>query len=106
VNVVFIQPDQILVTLSVPATTTGMEAARLNHVNGIEAQCGGSAACGTCHVYVDEAFLTKLPPVTTQEDQILSCTAAPRRSNSRLSCQIPLTDLLDGIVFRIPDRQI
>jgi ferredoxin, 2Fe-2S len=106
VKVVFIQPDQVRVELEVQPGTSGMEAARFNNVQGIEAQCGGSAACATCHVYVDETYLAKLPPIKTQEHEILDCTAAERRANSRLSCQIPLTEKLDGIVFIIPDRQI
>ncbi len=105
VKVAFIQADGIRVETMVESGTTGMQAARQSDVIGIEAECGGSAACATCHVYVDTSFLSKLAALEMQEDQILEFTACERRLNSRLSCQIPLTTELDGIVFTIPDRQ-
>ena len=62
----------------------------------IKAECGGSAACATCHVYVDEAWLAKLP-VPAEDEEDLLYTAQDRRPNSRLSCQILLNDDLDGL---------
>jgi ferredoxin len=73
---------------------------------GIVAECGGSAMCGTCHVYVDPAWLDKLPAPLPNELEMLECTAAERLPESRLSCQIKLTPGLDGLVVRIPDRQL
>ena len=82
-----------------------MEAAVRNNVNGIDAECGGSCMCATCHCYVDETFLGALPAMDETENDLLDCTAEPRQANSRLSCQIPLTDVLDGLVVRLPATQ-
>ena len=68
----------------------------------IKAECGGSAACATCHVYVDEAWLTKLP-VPAEDEEDLLYTARDRRPNSRLSCQILLNDDLDGLRLTLAD---
>lgn len=91
--------------IAAPAGTTIMQAAIKNGVDGILAECGGDCACATCHVYVDERFLPLLEPVGENEDAMLDSAAAGRRSNSRLGCQVPLTDALDGIVVTTPDRQ-
>jgi 2Fe-2S ferredoxin len=62
--------------------------------------------CATCHVYVDASQLDRLPPVSATEDEMLECTRAERRENSRLSCQLVVTPELDGLVVHIPDRQL
>lgn len=72
---------------------------------GIVAECGGSAMCATCHVYVDDAWSARLPPPLANEQEMLECTAAERRPTSRLSCQLRLDATLDGIVVRLPERQ-
>ena len=82
-----------------------MLGAILNNVPGIMAECGGSCSCATCHVYVDEAFLDRLPAADPVEDELLEGVAAERRPNSRLSCQITVTPALDGLVVHIPERQ-
>jgi 2Fe-2S ferredoxin len=82
-----------------------MQAAVTNGVDGIVGECGGSAMCATCHVYVDEAFLDRLEPMSELEDELLESTASPRLPNSRLGCQISLTNALDGLVVKVPDRQ-
>jgi 2Fe-2S ferredoxin len=82
-----------------------MRTAIENNVDGIEAECGGCLDCATCHVYVDEAFLGRLAAPSDQEEALLQAVSAPRRDNSRLSCQIKLTDALDGLIVRIPERQ-
>ena len=84
---------------------TLMQAAVAANVAGIEADCGGMMTCATCHVYVREAFLAKLPDMSADEDSMLDFTASPRRANSRLSCQIPLTDAMDGLTIDLPDSQ-
>ena len=61
--------------------------------------------CATCHVYVDEAWLGRLPPMSDEEDALLDGAAAERRANSRLSCQIKLSADLDGLILRLPERQ-
>ena len=82
-----------------------MLAALTHGVDGIVAECGGNAVCATCHVYVDDAWTSKLEPVSDDEDALLDGTAAERRPNSRLSCQIKVQPALAGLVVRIPDRQ-
>lgn len=81
-----------------------MAAAIDNGVPGIDADCGGACACATCHVYVDEAWLEKVGPVTECEDGMLS-VSSDRRPNSRLSCQIQVSEELDGLVVTTPEFQ-
>jgi ferredoxin, 2Fe-2S len=83
-----------------------MQAATRHGVDGIVAECGGNAMCATCHVYVDESWIGRLTPMSADEDALLDGTAAERLSNSRLSCQIKLADALNGLVLRLPDKQI
>ncbi|RYG07802.1 MAG: 2Fe-2S iron-sulfur cluster binding domain-containing protein, partial [Burkholderiales bacterium] len=68
-------------------------------------ECGGAAMCGTCHVLVAEPWVDCLPPMSQNEDDMLECTAVPRQANSRLSCQLRMTDELDGLELSLPDRQ-
>lgn len=96
-----------------PATTTIdcktgqslMQAAIAANVPGIEADCGGLLTCGTCHVFVHEPHASALPPAGEDENGMLDFTATPRRPNSRLSCQIDLTDALDGLTVDLPASQ-
>jgi len=83
-----------------------MLAAISHGVEGILAECGGNAMCATCHVYVDDKWLGQLPAMTGAEDALLDGAAADRLPNSRLSCQIKISPELDGLVLRLPDRQI
>ncbi|MET0312139.1 MAG: 2Fe-2S iron-sulfur cluster-binding protein [Burkholderiaceae bacterium] len=82
-----------------------MEAAVAANAKGIEADCGGLLTCATCHVYVREPFASKLPPAGDDELGMLDFTAAGRRANSRLSCQIALTPALDGLTVDLPSEQ-
>ena len=83
-----------------------MKAAIDNNVPGIDADCGGECACATCHVYVDAAWLAKtgLPPDGSQEASMLSF-AAVTQPDSRLACQIEITDALDGLIVTTPEGQ-
>jgi 2Fe-2S ferredoxin len=83
-----------------------METAIHHNIRGIDAECGGSCSCATCHVYVDDAFLDKLVPPDEMEDELLDGTASERAPNSRLSCQITVTAALDGLIVRVPQRQV
>src|SRR2546430_360779 len=83
---------------------TVMEAAIRNAVPGIEAECGGACACATCHVYVDEAWREKVGPPSPMEEDMLDF-GFDVRPNSRLSCQIKVSDELDGLVVSTPERQ-
>lgn len=103
--VVYILKDGSERRVEVPADTSVMLGAIQNNVPGIEAECGGCCSCATCHVYVDETWLAKLPAKDGMEDDLLSGVAAERKPNSRLSCQINMTPDLDGLVVRIPEKQ-
>jgi 2Fe-2S ferredoxin len=83
---------------------TVMETARKNDIEGIEAECGGACACATCHVYVEEAWREKTGSPSEMEEDMLDF-AFEVRETSRLSCQIKVTDDLDGLVVRIPEKQ-
>jgi len=87
-------------TLEAQTNQSVMEALRDNGVDEIEALCGGSCACATCHVFVSEPFLGKLAPMAEAENDLLDASDS-RRAGSRLSCQIPLTDDLDGIEIEV-----
>ena len=84
--------------------TTIMEAAVQNLVPGIDADCGGACACATCHVYVDEAWFGKLKARDDMEESMLDF-AEDVKDTSRLSCQIQMTDELDGITVTTPEVQ-
>ena len=84
--------------------STVMENGVRNLVPGIEAECGGACACATCHVYVDEAFADVVGGPSPMEEDMLDF-AYDVRPTSRLSCQIKVTDELDGLVVRVPERQ-
>ena len=104
-DITFIEPDGREIGFEAPVGVSLMQAATGFGLAGIVAECGGSAMCATCHVYVDEAWVDKLPAPLSNELELLECTAAERLGNSRLSCQIKLTDAMQGLVVRIPDRQ-
>ena len=104
-TITFIHPDNRSETVEAEDGATVMLAALTHGVDGIVAECGGNAVCATCHVYVDDAWTAKLEPVSDDEDALLDGTAAERRPNSRLSCQIKVQPALAGLVVRIPDRQ-
>lgn len=104
-TLVFEQPDGSRRALDVTEGTSVMKAAVAHGIDGIVAECGGSAMCATCHVYTDPADADRLPPVSDDEDEMLDCTVAPRRDGSRLSCQVVATGELDGLVVRLPQEQ-
>ena len=81
-----------------------MEGAIRNNVPGIDADCGGACACATCHVYVDEAWRDKTGEPSAMEESMLDF-AEEVQPNSRLSCQIRISDALDGLVVRLPENQ-
>ena len=104
-TITFIHPDGHEKRIPADAGESAMQAATRHDISGILAECGGNAMCATCHVYVDESWLTRLPSIADDEDALLEGTAAERRSNSRLSCQIKLSADLDGLVLHLPERQ-
>jgi 2Fe-2S ferredoxin len=105
-NVTYISYKGETHTINVPVGTSVMEGAVKNGIDGIVAECGGACMCATCHVYVDPAFLEKLPPIGEEQEEMLGVTAAERKSNSRLSCQIEMQPELEGLIVRMPERQV
>src|SRR5712672_2432229 len=91
-------------TIDVENGATVMEAAIRNAIPGIEAECGGACACATCHVFVDEAWFEKTGGPAEMEEDMLDF-AFDVRPTSRLSCQIKVTDALDGLIVRVPEKQ-
>ncbi|MEM8787638.1 MAG: 2Fe-2S iron-sulfur cluster-binding protein [Pseudomonadota bacterium] len=83
-----------------------MEGARDNNIPGIEADCGGACACSTCHVYVHPDWVSKLPAREPMEEDMLDFAWEPDPQRSRLTCQIKVSDDLDGLVVNMPERQI
>jgi 2Fe-2S ferredoxin len=92
-------------TLDIEIGTSVMQAAVFNGVDGIVAECGGSCMCATCHVYVAADQLAKCPPMQADEEAMLEGTASPRQPNSRLSCQLVVSEQMDGLVVNLPETQ-
>ena len=103
-KITFIQHNGTEQTVDGIPGMTVMEAAIKNMVPGIDADCGGACACATCHVYVEEEWREKTGGPSPMEEDMLDF-GYDVRPNSRLSCQIKVTDALDGLVVRIPERQ-
>jgi 2Fe-2S ferredoxin len=89
---------------TVPAGLTVMEGARRDDIPGIDADCGGACSCGTCHVYVDPAWIERVGPPGANEKDMLEFAIDPK-DNSRLSCQIAVNPGLDGLIVRLPASQ-
>lgn len=82
-----------------------MQAAVAGDIDGVKADCGGMLTCATCHVLVEPEWLDRLPPMSSEESEMLDFAAAPREPGSRLSCQVPLTSELDGLRVGLPATQ-
>jgi 2Fe-2S ferredoxin len=104
-RIIFRDADGGIREVNVDAGRSVMLGATMNGVPGIDADCGGTLSCATCHVYVDEAWADRIPPVDEVENDLLENVACERAANSRLSCQILVTEDLDGITVDIPERQ-
>ena len=91
-------------TVDAEVGATVMETAIKNDVPGIEAECGGACACATCHVYIEDAWREKVGGPSPMEEDMLDFGYDVRES-SRLSCQIKVTEALDGLTVRVPERQ-
>lgn len=100
----FIAFDGTRHTVSAQAGQSLMRAALDNGVPGIDGDCGGAAACGTCHVYVGQAWFDKLGTIESSEDGMLEFTDC-RQPSSRLACQIRMTPEIDGIEVSLPESQ-
>lgn len=101
----FILSDGSLRSVEAPSGGNLMEVAVRHNVKGIDAECGGCLSCATCHVYVDPGWFDKLPAPGDDELDMLGFVAAERRPTSRLSCQVEVTEALDGLVVAVPASQ-
>ena len=103
-KITYINSDAQANTIEVQNGLTVMEGAVQNDIQGIDADCGGGMACATCHVYVEENWFDKLPKKEEGEEDMLDMAFEPKK-NSRLSCQLIVSDELDGLVVNIPSKQ-
>ena len=91
-------------TIDIPKSLSVMEGAIQNNIPGIDADCGGSMACATCHVYVKEEWFDKLPKKEDGEEDMIDMAYEPNKF-SRLSCQLIVSDELEGLVVNLPEKQ-
>ncbi|MEL7299083.1 MAG: 2Fe-2S iron-sulfur cluster-binding protein [Pseudomonadota bacterium] len=104
-KITFVAHDGATHHVEASAGETLMEAARNNNVPGIEADCGGACACATCHAYISESWAEKMPAMDPLEEDMLDFAQAQIPGRSRLSCQIKITDEMDGLVVDLPESQ-
>ncbi len=104
-HIKFIEHDGTEHPVEIEAGRSLMELAMNNSVPGIDADCGGACACGTCHVVVGEAWINQIGRATDDEQQMLDMTPE-KTETSRLACQISTSDALDGLVVRLPEFQM
>lgn len=105
VKITYITNENVPHVIDVAAGSSVMEGARDNDIPGIEADCGGSCACATCHVYVDAEWINELPAPDNTEAEMLDFAFAPDPALSRLTCQIKVTQALEGLIVRMPEMQ-
>ena len=103
-KVIYIEHSGKSHSIEVPNGLSVMEGAVQNNVPGIDADCGGSCACATCHVYVDEKWFDKIIKKESAEEDMLDMAFEPTPL-SRLSCQLTISDALDGLVVKMPSKQ-
>lgn len=104
-KITYIQHDGTEHIVNVDTGASVMEGAIDNDIDGIDAECGGCLSCATCHVYVDEQWVDKLAEPEDMETEMLDLTASEKQESSRLSCQIEVTEELDGLIVRLPEFQ-
>ena len=104
-KITYIEQNGNLKTIEVQNGLTVMEGAIQNNIPGIDADCGGGMACATCHVYVTEDWFDKLEKKLDGDEDMLDQAYEPKKS-SRLSCQITVSDQLDGLVINMPEKQV
>ncbi len=105
-RITYIEHDGTEHVVDVSSGMTVMEGARDNNIPGIEADCGGACACSTCHVYVHPDWVGKLPEKDEMEEDMLDFAFEPDPTRSRLTCQIKVSDALNGLIVQMPEKQI
>ena len=104
-TVVYVSPEGERREVPANEGDSVMRTATLNLVPGIVGECGGELSCATCHVYIDEGWADRLPPISALEEDMLAVAAAEPGPTSRLSCQLSSCPDTDGLIVRIPDEQ-
>jgi ferredoxin, 2Fe-2S len=105
-TITFIRPDGQPQHVKTKGAGSVMLLAVGHGIDEIAAECGGNALCATCHVYVDDQWVDRLPAMSEAENALLDGTAADRLPTSRLSCQLQIGPELDGLVLHLPERQV
>ncbi|WP_264214421.1 2Fe-2S iron-sulfur cluster-binding protein [Leisingera thetidis] len=105
VKITFVEPDGKEKLIEAQTGMTLMETARNAGIRGIDAECGGACSCSTCHVYVCGDWFKRLPAASDMEYDMLDFAFLPEPNSSRLSCQIAVTDDLNGLRVHLPSRQ-
>jgi len=103
-KVIYVTTDGTRHAVEVENGYSVMEGAINNNIDGIVAECGGACACATCHAYIDEAWLDKMPEMDDMEDSMLDA-AYERKDNSRLTCQLEMNDAWDGLVVHVGENE-
>jgi 2Fe-2S ferredoxin len=103
-KIIFITPDGEKHEVEVESGYSVMEAAINNNIAGIVAECGGACACATCHSYIDESWVGRMPEMDDMEDSMLDA-AYERRDNSRLTCQLEVRDDWDGLIVHVAENE-
>ena len=103
-KITYIEQNGNSKTIEVDNGLTVMEGAVQNNIPGIDADCGGGMACATCHVYVEDSWLNKIPKAEDAEQDMIDMAYDPKK-NSRLSCQIIVSDEIDGLTVTTPEKQ-
>lgn len=104
-TITYVSVDGSHDVIDAPLGTSIMRAAVGAGLDGIVGECGGNAMCATCHVYVEDDRARCLPPVSITESEMLEFTASQRRATSRLSCQLLVTETMDGLLVHLPQAQ-
>ena len=103
-RIIFLTTDGARHEVEIESGYTVMEAAINNNIEGIIAECGGACACATCHSYISEEWGNRLPQMDDMEDSMLDA-AYDRRDNSRLTCQLEISDEWDGLVVQVGENE-
>jgi 2Fe-2S ferredoxin len=104
-KITYQQSDGSSKTVDVKDGQNLMEGAIVNNISGIDGECGGGCMCATCHIYISDDMIAKLPPADENELEMLDHVASERQDGSRLSCQIKVCAELDGLTVTVPDEQ-
>lgn len=103
-TVTYIQANGESHEVELDVGTSLMQGAVDNMIDGILAECGGCCSCATCHCYIEESWQDKVDPASEMETDLLDCVTDPK-DTSRLSCQVKVTDALDGLIVHLPESQ-